>query len=157
MEIIWIYQGHYLQVLNMFRNRYCKLRFGLSSVFILTLGIAIGFTLNKWAALLTIQRPQGLDFAGLGLSEEPQSTFANGQSRYRGGMRINRVSPNSPGAQAGILPGDILVGMHQWETATKKDVEYVRSQLNLGQMGKVKFYVLRGQNTLYGHLRVASN
>jgi hypothetical protein len=23
-------------------------------------------------------------------------------------------------------------------------------------MGKVKFYVLRGQNTLYGHLNVAS-
>jgi serine protease Do len=71
-------------------------------------------------------------------------------------MHVDGVRPNSPAAQEGILPGDILVGMHKWETASSQDVQYIVSRPNLGQMGKLKFYVLRGQNTLYGHLDVAA-
>ena len=66
------------------------------------------------------------------------------------------ISTVAAAAPHGILPGDILVGMHKWETASSQDVQYIVSRPNLGQMGKLKFYVLRGQNTLYGHLDVAS-
>lgn len=93
---------------------------------------------------------------GLNLSEEPRSTFDRRSTRYRGGMHVNSVRPNSPAAQEGILPGDILVGMHKWETASDQDIEYIITRPNLEQMGKLKFYVLRGQNTLYGHLNVAA-
>ena len=93
---------------------------------------------------------------GLRLAEEPRSTFQRRNSRYRGGMRIQEVRPNSPAAKEGILPGDILVGMHRWETASDQDIQYIISRPDLADMGKVKFYVLRGQNTLYGHLNVAA-
>ena len=93
---------------------------------------------------------------GLRLSEEPRSTFQRRNTRYRGGMHVDDVRPNSPAATEGILPGDILVGMHSWETASEQDIQYIVSRPNLADMGKVKFYVLRGQNTLYGHLNVAS-
>ncbi len=96
------------------------------------------------------------DILGLNLSQEPRSTFEHRNSRYRGGMRVNRVRPNSPAAQEGIIPGDILVGMQKWETASEQDIQYIVSRPNLAQMGRLKFYVLRGQNTLYGHLNVAS-
>jgi serine protease Do len=46
--------------------------------------------------------------------------------------------------------------MHRWETASEQDIQYIISQPNLADMGKIKFYVLRGQNTLYGHLNVAN-
>jgi serine protease Do len=95
------------------------------------------------------------DVFGLRLSEEPSSTFQRRSTRYRGGMRIDAVRPNSPAALEGIQPGDILVGMHRWETASDKDIQYIVSRPNFSDMGKVKFYVLRGQNTLYGHLNVA--
>ena len=46
--------------------------------------------------------------------------------------------------------------MHRWETASEQDIQYIISRPNLAQMGKLKFYVLRGQDTLYGHLNVAA-
>ncbi|HJQ79473.1 MAG TPA: trypsin-like peptidase domain-containing protein [Lacipirellulaceae bacterium] len=93
---------------------------------------------------------------GLRLTEEPRTTFQRRSTRYRGGMRVEAVRPDSPAAQEGIMTGDILVGMHRWETASDEDIQYIISRPNLADMGKIKFYVLRGQNTLYGHLNVAS-
>jgi serine protease Do len=93
---------------------------------------------------------------GLKLSQEPRSTFQRRNTRYRGGMRVEEVRPDSPAAQQGIAPGDILVGMHRWETASDQDIQYIITRPNLAQMGKLKFYVLRGQDTLYGHLNVAA-
>jgi serine protease Do len=94
------------------------------------------------------------DVLGLNLTEEPHSTFR--KTKYRGGMHVNSVRPNSPADQEGILPGDILVGMHTWETASNQDIRYIVTRPNLDQMGKMKFYVLRGRTTLVGQLSVAS-
>src|SRR5262245_50639756 len=93
---------------------------------------------------------------GLKLTPEPRSTFQRRNTRYRGGMRVEAVRTGSPAAEQGIETGDILVGMHRWETASDQDVQYIISRPNLAEMGKIKFYVLRGQDTLYGHLNVAS-
>ncbi len=93
---------------------------------------------------------------GLKLSEEPKSTFARRNTRYRGGMRVEEVRPDSPAAKQGILAGDVLVGMHGWETASNQDVQYIVSLPNLAELGKMKFYLLRGQNNLYqGFLTVS--
>jgi serine protease Do len=93
---------------------------------------------------------------GLRLTQEPRTTFQRRSTRYRGGMRVEAVRPDSPAAQEGIMSGDILVGMHRWETASEEDIQYIITRPNLAEMGKIKFYVLRGQNTLYGHLNVAA-
>jgi serine protease Do len=96
------------------------------------------------------------DILGLNLSQEPKATFEHRSTRYRGGMHVDGVRPNSPAAQEGILPGDILVGMQKWETASPDNVQYIISRPNLGQAGKLKFYVLRGESTLYGQMDVAN-
>jgi serine protease Do len=93
---------------------------------------------------------------GLKLTPEPRSTFQRRNTRYRGGMRVEAVRPGSPAAQQGIEQGDILVGMHRWETASDQDIQYIITRPNLAEMGKIKFYVLRGQDTLYGHINVAA-
>jgi serine protease Do len=94
---------------------------------------------------------------GLKLSEEPRTTFARRNTRYRGGMRVEDVRPDSPAARQGIQSGDVLVGMHGWETASTQDIQYIVSLPNLSDLGKMKFYLLRGQqNNLYqGFLTVA--
>jgi serine protease Do len=96
------------------------------------------------------------DLLGLELTEEPKTTFQKRSTRYRGGMRVVDVRPDGPAAQQGIEPGDILVGMHRWETASAQDIDYIVTRPNLAQMGPLKFYVLRGKTTLYGHLDVAT-
>ena len=73
---------------------------------------------------------------------------------YNGGLRVTAVRPNGPAANQGIIPGDVLVGMHKWETLNLDNVNYVLGQSDLTDLGKVKFYVVRGGETLFGHLPV---
>jgi serine protease Do len=93
---------------------------------------------------------------GLRLSEEPRSTFQRRNLKYRGGMHVEAVRTGSPADKEGIAPGDILVGMHKWETASDQDIQYIITRPTLTQMGSLKFYVIRGQSTLFGHLNVAA-
>jgi serine protease Do len=81
---------------------------------------------------------------GLKLSEEPRSSFVRRNSRYRGGMRVDDVRPDSAAARQGIVPGDVLVGMHGWETASANDIHYIVSLPNLDELGPMKFHALRG-------------
>lgn len=67
-------------------------------------------------------------------------------------MRVVDVRADGPAAKQGIRKGDILVGMHRWETASERDVRYIVSQSSLASMGQVKFYILRDGETLFGHL-----
>jgi serine protease Do len=80
------------------------------------------------------------------------------RDKYRGGMRVVDVRPTSAAAAFGIKRGDVLVGLHVWETVRWDDINYILNQSTLinGTEG-MKFYVVRGQEVLYGSLRMASN
>jgi serine protease Do len=68
---------------------------------------------------------------------------------------IIEVKPDSPAAKQGIRSGDVLVGMHIWETLTLENVDYVLNRPNFSDLQPIKFYILRGNDTLYGHLPVS--
>lgn len=91
---------------------------------------------------------------GMKLEVEPAKTFQQKKSRYRGGMRVVSVRSGGPAAAKGIRQGDILVGMHRWETASDEDIRYIVSSDTLAKLDEVKFYILRGDETLYGAMRV---
>ncbi|MBN2021326.1 MAG: trypsin-like peptidase domain-containing protein [Pirellulales bacterium] len=74
------------------------------------------------------------------------------KTRYRGGLAVTSVRPESPAAEQGIHRGDVLVGMHIWETVSLENVSYILSRPDLAQNGPVKFYILRGNETLFGFL-----
>ena len=76
-------------------------------------------------------------------------------ARYRGGMRVTRVRPQSPAALNGIRKGDILVGLHVWETVNYENIQYVVEHPQLKSFNPLKFYILRGDETLFGHLQLA--
>ncbi|QDT42674.1 putative periplasmic serine endoprotease DegP-like precursor [Gimesia alba] len=72
--------------------------------------------------------------------------------RYEGGMLIEEVRPQSPAAMNGMRRGDILVGLHIWETVNLSNISYVLSNSKLPTFNPLKFYILRKNETLYGHL-----
>ncbi len=74
--------------------------------------------------------------------------------RYRGGMLVESIRPDSPAARHGIREGDILVGLHVWETVDAANVSYVLSHPQRQTFQPLKFYILRGAETLYGHLQL---
>ncbi|MCH5374672.1 MAG: PDZ domain-containing protein, partial [Planctomycetes bacterium] len=91
---------------------------------------------------------------GLQLSSIAPADFRQLNSRYRGGMRIVSVRPDSPAAVQGIRTGDVLVGMHVWETISRENIRYILNNGDFERFQPVKFYILRGQETLYGHLQI---
>lgn len=78
------------------------------------------------------------------------------KTRYRGGLRVTAVRPNSPAAAQGIRSGDTLVGMHIWETVTLENVSYILNRPDFSSISPLKFYILRDGETLYGYLPVAA-
>jgi len=77
--------------------------------------------------------------------------------RYNGGMRVVKVNSKSPAAQNGVQAGDILVGLHIWETLNSDNIRYVLDHPQLGTFSPLKFYIVRRGKTLYGHINVAVN
>ena len=97
------------------------------------------------------------DLLGVELKSIPAEDFRkNHQTRYRGGLSVAAVRPNSPAASQGIMPGDVLVGMHIWETVTLENVAYILKRPDFASLSPVKFFILRGDETLYGYLPLAS-
>jgi serine protease Do len=99
---------------------------------------------------------QSWDVLGVKLAPISESTFGQLRSRYRGGLRVVAVRNNGPAHNQGIRYGDILVGLHKWETVSVDNMEYILESGEFSRAQPVKFYILREGDTLYGHLNVAS-
>lgn len=92
------------------------------------------------------------DVLGLRLAGIPVKQFQRYHSRYRGGLLVTAVRPDSPAARQGIVRGDILVGMHIWETVTPENVNYILNRPDFAELHPLKFYILRGSETWSGNL-----
>ena len=95
------------------------------------------------------------EMLGMKLSPMPESQFSKLGTRYRGGLSVSAVRTDSPAARQGIRRGDILVGMQRWQTTKMADVSYVLARPELGRLEPLKFYIVRGSETLCGQLTVA--
>lgn len=114
----------------------------------------VAASLASTAAPVATSSDPAWQVLGMKLDTEPKTTFESRGSRYRGGMRVVDVRSDGPAAAKGIRAGDILVGMHKWETASDEDIRYIVNNEALPGLGEVKFYILRGEETLYGAMRV---
>jgi serine protease Do len=104
-----------------------------------------------------VETPEDTSWDLLGMKLEPISAnlFQQYHTRYRGGLAVKAVRPGSPASQQGIRPGDVLVGMHVWETVSLDNVAYILGRNDFTDLGPIKFYILRGNETLFGHLQVS--
>ncbi|MBM4011061.1 MAG: PDZ domain-containing protein [Planctomycetes bacterium] len=89
---------------------------------------------------------------GVRLQSAPSTRVQKLQARYRGGMVVTAVREGGPAAEQGIQEGDILVGLHVWETIAAESVAYILDKAVEEHLNPIKFYVLRGRETLFGHL-----
>jgi len=109
------------------------------------------------AAKPTVTRPNhpawqvlGLEFQAIPTAEFRQKY----KTRYRGGLTVKTVRPDSPATEQGIRSGDVLVGMHIWETVSLENISYILGRPDFAALSPVKFYILRNKETLYGYLPV---
>jgi serine protease Do len=89
---------------------------------------------------------------GVRVQQLPAAKVQKLQSRYRGGLVVTEVRPEGPAAEQGIRAGDILVGLHVWETIAADNIGYILDKAAEEHLNPIKFYVLRGSETLFGHI-----
>lgn len=95
----------------------------------------------------------------LGLRLEPVAPekVQSLNSRYNGGLRVTDVRADGPAAKQGIKRGDLLVGLHKWETISLDSISFILGSGEFARNQPAKFYILRGGETLFGHMRVSSS
>ncbi|TWT34230.1 trypsin-like peptidase domain-containing protein [Blastopirellula retiformator] len=96
------------------------------------------------------------ELLGIRVQMVPTDEFRSHNSRYRGGLRITAVKAYSPAARQQIRVGDVLVGMHEWETISVDNLEYILKSDVIAQKQPIKFYILRDNETFYGNIAVAN-
>jgi serine protease Do len=72
--------------------------------------------------------------------------------QLHGGMMVVEVEANSLGEKSGIQRGDILVGLHQWETLTMDNVAYVMTHPDLPNFNPLSFFIIRSGQVRRGWL-----
>lgn len=77
------------------------------------------------------------------------------RTRYNGGLSISAVRPGSPAARQGVQPGDVLLGIHEWQTVTLQDLAGILDHPDVKRGPKARFYIVRRDEMLYGHFQLA--
>ena len=105
-------------------------------------------------------RPQGKSISshawsvlGVRLMPISERVFRQASSRYGGGLKVVAVRSDGPAAKEGIRNGDILVGLHKWETVSLDNIAYILESDEFRRAQPIKFYILRGGETRFGHLQ----
>lgn len=94
-----------------------------------------------------------MEMLGIALKPMADSEFQKKSDRYRGGLLVTGVRPG-PAAEHGVQDGDVLVGMHIWETTSLENVTYILKRADLPSLTPLKVYILRDGETLYAHLPI---
>jgi serine protease Do len=64
--------------------------------------------------------------------------------QLRGGLTVLDVATGSPAAKAGLQRGDVLIGLHQWESIDLTNVLFVLNHKDLATFSPFKVYFARG-------------
>jgi serine protease Do len=90
---------------------------------------------------------------GLRLGVATAEAVANANQHLHGGLLVNEVQADGVAGKAGIQRGDILVGLHQWETITLDNVAFVLSHPDLPSFNPLRFYIVRAGQVHRGWLQ----
>jgi serine protease Do len=81
---------------------------------------------------------------GLRLSPLGSELVSRVNPQLHGGLEVIQLRGEGAAAKAGVKKGDILVGLHQWETLSLDNIAYVLTNPDLGSFMPLSFYIIRG-------------
>jgi serine protease Do len=104
----------------------------------LSLGAATPVLANVNPAQDSVSRKLGIKLFPIGAD-----VVGRVDKQLRGGMFIEEVIPGSAAARAGLMKGDILIGLHLWESLTLDNVTFVLNHKDLRTFNPLKTYYIR--------------
>jgi serine protease Do len=90
---------------------------------------------------------------GLRLGAVSTEIVTRTNPQLHGGLIVVDVRAGSMAAKAGMQRGDILVGLHTWETLTIENVSFVLNHPDLPNLNPLAFYIIRGGQLRKGWLQ----
>jgi serine protease Do len=73
-------------------------------------------------------------------------------NQLHGGLEVTNINNNGLAAKSGLKKGDILVGLHSWETVSVDNVNYVLNHPDLATFHPVPFFIVRGGQIRKGQI-----
>lgn len=80
---------------------------------------------------------------GLKVSPVEAGAVTKANPQLHGGLLVTEVAAGGVAAGSGIQKGDVLVGLHTWETLTIDNVQFVLNHKDFATFLPLKFYVAR--------------
>ena len=77
--------------------------------------------------------------------------------QLHGGLAVTALNGDGVAAKAGIRKGDILVGLHHWETVSIENVTFVLTHPELASFSPLTFHILRTGQVRKGAFPVMGN
>jgi serine protease Do len=95
----------------------------------------------------------------LGVRVTPvDASFVNAANpQLRGGVLIETIDKDGVAARAGIQRGDILIGLHQFETLSTDNIQWILTHPDLASFLPLKFFVVRSGQIRSGFLPQLGN
>jgi serine protease Do len=90
---------------------------------------------------------------GVRLSPMNGELVSRVNKQLHGGLEVTQINADGAAGRAGIKKGDILVGLHQWETLSLDNVAYVLTNPDLQTFLPLSFYVVRGGQVRRGWIQ----
>lgn len=89
---------------------------------------------------------------GLRLEPADSSKVRSTDATYKGGLRVTAVRSGSAADKAQISPGDILVGLLEWQTPNWDDLAWILKSSEFQTAKSPKFHLMRGSEVFWGSL-----
>ena len=72
---------------------------------------------------------------------------------FAGGFRVTAVDPGGPADRAGLKSGDVMIGLHDFQTVQNADLAYIFNLVAAADDGPVKVDILRGDH-MYAFIKL---
>jgi serine protease Do len=89
---------------------------------------------------------------GVQLAPVASDAIARINNQLHGGLEITSINASGVAAKAGLKKGDVLVGLHTWETVNVDNVSFVLNHPDLANFNPVPFFIVRGGQIRKGAL-----
>jgi serine protease Do len=90
---------------------------------------------------------------GLRLRHVEADQVSRVNAQLHGGLEVTAVNAEGPAGRAGVRRGDILIGLHQWETLSLDNVSYVLTHPDYARFSPLSFHILRAGQVRRGWMQ----